>query len=450
MATTEALLGDMARRRAELFLKGVITEYADWQTRNRVIDGDDLTDFTSLLPQKVVSASGKAMVERNAHGHRPIRRAYDRTIGAIASAALQWTGDDDAWTDEAKEWVQQLARFKVLLAERLIAHGQCGLLPWNSPAGPRLTPLGGFLFAIPDDYDATTTSRLLAFEGVAMPGNLAGVLFNVFEMVEGRIRLYTGVRDMAAFEKSPVAADVTVSAKGLPAAHEVLFRDMNGAPTGLVEIGISAHWSHKQRLFQKNVAYYLAGMPQRTASGVDEGADSYDPMLTIYLPEGGKVEYPFPGESIKQLEEGERIAAAHVMEAMHAPEVSGGAGESGEARLMSLEEHVHFTNLAAERVAACLTRCSELMADYGMIPNALEFELTPEFSAQRSASQQNVVAMFEKGLISRAEAILRLQTLGVDISQDELDNAIEERKAQSVPGEPLPGEADDADTEDTE
>jgi hypothetical protein len=138
------------------------------------------------------------------------------------------------------------------------------------------------------------------------------------------------------------------------------------------------------------------------------------------------------------------------MEAMHAPEVSGGAGESGEARLMSLEEHVHFTNLAAERVAACLTRCSELMADYGMIPNALDFELTPEFSAQRSASQQNVVAMFEKGLVSRAEAILRLQTLGVDISQDELDNAIEERKTQSVPAEAMPGEADDADTEDAE
>jgi hypothetical protein len=450
MGTTEAVLGEMTRRRAELFLQGVVTEYSTWQKHNRVLDGEDLSDFTQLIPNRISSTSGAQLVARNFHGHRPIRRAFDRMIGAIAAGELQWTGDSEDWPEEAQRWIKELTRHKVLLAERLIAHGQCGLLPWNSPAGPKVTPLGGFLFAIPSDYDSTTTSRLLAFEGVAMTGQQAGVLFNVFELEEGRIRMFTGVRDMVRFDDpARLVAQVDVPVKGLPVAHEVLLRDTNGAPMGLVELAVSAHWAHRQRLFQKNLAYFLAGLPQRTASGVDEGADDFDPLTTIYLPADGKLEYPFPRDSLSQLEEGEKIAAAHVMEAMHAPNVSDGAGESGEARLMSLEEHVQFTSMAAEKIASCLTRCSELMAEYGLLPGRLEFELTPEFSAQRTASQQNVILMFEKGLISRAEAILRLQTLGVDISQEELDNAVEERKAQSVPGEPLPGE-DDSATDDAE
>jgi hypothetical protein len=450
MTATDTLLADMARRRAELFIQGVTREHTEYNLRNQVLDGDDLTYFTRLLPQKVGSSAAAGFVERNAHGRRPIRRAFDRLVHSISSGVLQWTGDEE-WSDDEKRALLPLINLKTPVVERLVAHGQAALLAWNSPEGPTLTPLLGFLFAIPSEWDATKTARLLAFEGVAMPAPDAGTLYTVFEMTEGRIRVLAGVREMTAWERGRLVADVPVNAPGLPVAHEVLFRDTNGAPLGLVEMALSDHWSHKQRLFQKNVAYYLTGLPQRVAVGIEEGtADTYDPLETIYAtdPTGG-ITYPFP-QHLDALESGEATAAMHVMEAMHAPNVTDGAGESGEARLMSLEEQVQVGTVVAERAASLLTRASELMAEFGMLPNKVEFVLKPRYSAQRAATVQNLVNLYDKGVISRYECLLRLQEAGENISQEELEAAEEEGRAQRVPPEPEPGEDADADAEDAE
>jgi hypothetical protein len=106
MTATDTLLADMARRRAELFIQGVTREHTDFEQRNRVLDGDDLADFTRLIPAKVGTSAQGTFVERNAHGRRPIRRAFDRTVGAIASGALQWTGDNEKWPEEAQRWIK--------------------------------------------------------------------------------------------------------------------------------------------------------------------------------------------------------------------------------------------------------------------------------------------------------------------------------------------------------
>jgi hypothetical protein len=121
---------------------------------------------------------------------------------------------------------------------------------------------------------------------------------------------------------------------------------------------------------------------------------------------------------------------------LHAPEPSQGAGESGESRMVAQEELVHAASTLGNTVAGLLSDASELMAALGMLKGRLEFSLSPEFSSQRNAAQQNLVSFFEKGLLSKYEALTKLQVLGVDVSQAELDIALEERDRQKTPPDP--------------
>jgi hypothetical protein len=458
MSTTEALLGDMARRRQELYLKNILEEEARRQLLQRVYDGEDENDLARFLPQRITNAQAYL---RNRQGKNAARRGLQRTIGAVQAGTLQFSGDE-TWSDEDKKRIRVLVKHKDLLTARLAVFGQIALLPWNSrDTGPVLSPLTSLLWPVYSDYDATTVTRLIAAEAVATS---TGTLYVVYDIEPGRLRVYRDVKDLTRFELSgrlitdASAADLdgtgrranTMPEDRLPVAHVILSRDGNLHPEGLLEPALGAHWDYRRKQLQRNIAYELTALPQRVASGVDEGADDFDPLTTIYLSDpASSITYPFP-QHLERLDTGVGLAEKDVAEMLHAPDVSDGAGESGEARLMSLEEQVHWASAVGDGVADCLTQASVLMADYGMLPGPLEFTLAPRFSAQIAAARQQITTDFEKGLITRYAALLLRQSLGDDIPEVEMEAAEEEFNTQRVPAESLPGEADDADTEDAE
>jgi hypothetical protein len=454
MATTEALLADMDRRRQELYLKGVMEEEARRQLLQRVFDGEDESDLTQYLPSKVRDSQ---TFRRNRQGKNAARRSLQKLIGAVQSGTLQWSGDEE-WAAEDKGKAKQLARHQTLLSQRLAVFGQVALLPWQpKDSQPILSPLTGLLWPVYSDYDATTVTRLIAAESIAVEN---GVKYVVYDIEPGRLRVYRDVGDLTRFETSgKLIADVTPKGEDgtvlnsmptdrLPVAHVILTRDGNLHAEGLLEPALGAHWDFRRKQLQRNIAYELTALPQRVAGGVEEGAaDSFDPLTVIYLTDPtGSITYPYP-QHLEQLDKGIAIAERDVAEMLHAPDVSDGAGESGEARLMSLEEQVHWASAVADGVADCLTQASELMAEYGILPGPLEFTLAPKFSAQIAAARQQITTDFEKGLITRYAALLLRQSLGDDIPEVEMEAAEEEFNTQRVPAEAMPGEADDADTE---
>jgi hypothetical protein len=456
MSITEAVLSDMTLRRQELYLKQITAEEARRQLLQRVYDGEDEGDLANYLPAKVRDSQAYA---RNRQGKNAARRSLQKLIGAVQSGTLQWSGDEE-WAAEDKGKVKQLAKHQVLLSQRLAVFGQIALLPWNAEGvGPLLSPLTGLLWPVYSDYDATTVTRLIAAEAVATTD---GTLYVVYDIEPGRLRVFRDVKDLTRFESSgkEVAAvtsgDVdefgkrtsTMPDDRLPVAHVILTRDGNLHPEGLLEPALGAHWDYRRKQLQRNIAYELTALPQRVAGGVEEGAaDSFDPLTVIYLTDPtGSITYPYP-QHLEQLDKGIAIAERDVAEMLHAPDVSDGAGESGEARLMSLEEQVHWASAVADGVADCLTQASELMAEYGILPGPLEFTLAPKFSAQIAAARQQITTDFEKGLITRYAALLLRQSLGDDIPEVEMEAAEEEFNTQRVPAEAMPGEADDADTE---
>jgi hypothetical protein len=442
MGTTEAVLGEMTRRRQELYLKNVTQEEARWQLLQRVYDGEDENDLARYLPAKVRSAHA---FERNRQGKNPARRGLQKLIGAVQSGTLQWSGDE-GYSDEQKKLIPNLARYHGLLAQRLALYGQAALLPWNGPEGPVTSPLTGFLWPVYSDWDATRVTRLLAFESTQMRD---GTVYTVYELEPGRIRVYSDVRSITDYQAGKLVAEVPAPKDRLPVAHVILTRDGNMHPEGLLEPALGAHWNYRRKQLQASIAYELTALPRKVVTGADEGADSFDPLEVEYLPEGATVSYPFP-QHLERLDAGLAIAEKDVSEMLHAPDVSDGAGESGEARLMSLEEQVHWASAVGDGVADCLTQASVLMADYGMLPGPLEFTLAPRFSAQIAAARQQITTDFEKGLITRYAALLLRQSLGDDIPEVEMEAAEEEFNTQKVPAEAMPGENDDADTDEAE
>jgi hypothetical protein len=446
MGTTEAVLSEMTRRRQELYLKNVTQEESRWQLLQRVYDGEDENDLAQYLPSKVRDSQA---YKRNRQGKNAARRAIQRIVGAVQAGTLQWSGDEKGFSDEQKGHLKAYGRFTGLLALRLALYGQAALLPWKPPENEALvSPLTGFLWPIYSDWDATKITRLLAFESVAMRD---GTLYNVYEIEPGRIRVFGEVRTLTDYQRGRLIADTPVTSERLPVAHVILSRDGNMHPEGLLEAALPAHWDYRRKQLQRNIAYELTALPQRVASGVSEGADDFDPLSVIYLDDpASTITYPFP-QHLDQLDKGIGIAERDVNEMLHSPNVSEGAGESGEARLVSLEEQVHWAAAVADCVADCFTQCAALEAEYGLLPDKpVEFTLAPKFTAQVVATRQQIQTDHEKGLISRYTALLLRQALGDDVPEVELEAAEEEFNTQRVPAESMPGEADDADTEDAE
>jgi hypothetical protein len=446
MSTTEAVLGEMTRRRQELYLKNVVKEHGRWELLQRVYDGEDENDLATYLPQRISNAHAYL---RNRQGKNAARRGLQKLIGAVQSGTLQWSGDEE-WSDEQKKLIPPLANHKDLLTQRLALYGQAGLLPLNTPEGGFVvSPFTGFLWPVYSDWDATTITRVLSFQAVQ---ERDGTLYTVYEVEPGHIRIYARVRSITDYQAGQLVADITeqVPTDRLPAAYVTLARDGNLHPEGLLEPALGAHWDYRRKQLQRNIAYELTALPQRVASGVSEGADEFDPLTVIYLDDpASSITYPFP-QHLEQLDKGITLAERDVAEMLHAPDVSDGAGESGEARLMSLEEQVHWASAVADGVAKCLTEASELLVEYGKLPGPLEFTLQPRFSAQIAAARQQITTDFEKGLITRYAALLLRQSLGDDIPEVEMEAAEEEFNTQKVPAEAMPGEADDADTEDAD
>jgi hypothetical protein len=403
------------------------------------------TTLTSLVPNALSTGAWGQWLDRNRHGLNPFRRGIERLVAPLTTAELQWEGDtnEDGWTDADREKalpaIRKLESLIGPLALDLALKGKAGVLPWIQEGKPRVSLLSGFLFPVWNPFDVTELARLLTFQTVKGRNDRDEYL--VWELEPGLVTIYEGVTEAINYQKGSKTEHPQGHARDrLPVAFAVLQRDANRAAEGYGEGALPALKQYRQRLLQLNAAFELVGMPQRVVTGMegDEtgSVSKFQPFSVIYLSDpNAKLDYPFPNH-LDALQSACAEAAVQVGRMLHAPEPSQGAGESGESRMVAQEELVHAASTLGNTVADLLSDASELMAALGMLKGRLDFSLSPEFSSQRNAAQQNLVAFFEKGLLSKYEALTKLQVLGVDVSQAELDLALEERDRQKTPPDP--------------
>jgi hypothetical protein len=447
---TNDILAQMSQQRRQMFLAQIQDAHLEHELRNDAYNG--CMDTASLAPINTNNSGWSDWLRRNTKSINPFKRAISRLIDPLKRAELQWAGDED-WSEEAKEQYKPLlARVQALkedLALAIALHGRAGVFPWIHEGGKlKITALTQFIYPIPDEFEPNSWDAVIMFQQYKAQTDLT---YMVWEFRAGMMNLWQAptlteyaTRGQAQQYPQPHAQD------RLPLAFGVLQRTPDGSTEGVGEAGISAYQKFMQRVLQENASYERAGHPQRVARGVN-GSDSVDSfraydVLKISQPTGDVINLDASG-ALEQLSRARRDAADDVAFAVSAPEVSDGAGESGEARITSLEELVTTSHTIGNVVAKLLSDTTELLAAMGELPNALEFSLAPEFEAKRTAEQQSVMNLFERGLISRYQSLLELEKLGLSIDPVELEIALEERDTLKVGKMPELGElvADAAD-----
>ena len=440
---TENVLENLAVLHMREFLLRISQEQLLEREVEDVYNGDE--NLARYVPGVVNSPSWGAWLTRNKTAPNAFRRGIERLITPLTTAELQWTGDED-WTDAQRDAAKGvMAKFRAMIpnaALDLALKGKSGILPWWDGFENRLTLFAGFLFPMWDEGDLLELERLLVFQTVQ--GMKGKVEYVVWEIEDGLVNVYTDVTVAVNYQSGAKSSyEMKHAPKRSPCAFATFSRDANRSAEGIGIPALGAHYAYRQRHLQLNASYELVGMPQRVYTGM-EGDEtgtttSFAPFQNIYLPTGAAMSYPFPSESIAALEHGVEAAKAAVGTALHAPEPGHGASASGESRLMSLEELVEATGALGNVVAHLFTDTTELMAAMGWLPSPLTFSLQPEFSSGRAAAQQNITNLFEKGLLSRYAALVLLQQQGLDIPEDELDAALSEFQAASVPPAGVPG-----------
>ncbi len=436
---TETTLALMRTERLRTYLASIESEMRLEAELEAAYRGEE--DLTRLLPDRVVST---AWLERQRNGPNPFRRAIDRLVAPLTMAELQWSGDE-GWEAVLISEIRKLEALVPFLALDLVLKGKAAILPWRDHAGEiRLSVLSGFLLPIWDDYEITRLERLLAVQVVQ---TLNGAEYQVWEIEPGVMHVYEGVRNLADYRRARKESYPQPHTSDLPVAFAVTVRDGNRAPDGYAEAALRAFKQYRQRLIQENASFELVGMPQRVVRGL-EGDDTgttknFTPYGVIYLPQDAELLYPYPNH-LEILSKARLEAAHQVALAAHSPDPTEGAGESGEARMIGLEPLHQASATIGNRIARLLEETSTLLCSLGVLPNPLTFSLQPEFAHARSAAQANITQMFQAGLISRYEALMRLQELGVNISPEEIEVALEEKEAMRPPKPVEPGTLEEA------
>jgi hypothetical protein len=416
-SATEYALSQMQMQRQKELLRCI---FSQMQVETEIVDAyNGNPNVSKLIPGTVT----RTFLDRNLQGINIFKRGLDKLHAPVSSAELQYTGEERYSTDHL-EFVKELEGYKDGAILDLILSGKTAILPWINDTGElRLTPLGGFLFPIYDEYQPNKLVKLLSFSPQATND---GIVYTVYEIEFGVIRIYSDVKAVERYNSSrfeefpqPHAAD------RMPVSFV-----SNG--NGYAVHGLSAYNKFLKHLIQENQTFEQSVSPQRVITGMtpdDAAANNlhdFSPYSVIYLKDGATIDYLSASQDVTTLSAARADAAREVGTALHVPDLATGAGESGEARMILLEEQMTTCNHLARLLTALFNDVTVLLGRMKAVPNALEFSLSPNFSHVTNQKTNQVIELFKQGILSRYETLTRLQALGVPISENEFATAKQE------------------------
>ena len=421
-SATQTVLNELQSQRLKNIL---LTISQSMITEDTILDCyEGKEDIQLYLPDAVSSTSMSKWVSRNSTGLNKFKQSVDKLISPIKTAELQYSGED-AFTDEETELLEELTRHKDLMLLPLVLKGKVGMLPWIDNEGEiRLSLLSGYIFPIFDEYQVTKLVKLLCFQRLLTS---SGFTYTVWEISYGMVRVYLNVHNPLTYNSNPYNEYPQPHAMDrMPCAFGYITLSANQQATGYGLSALPAHYNYKQRLIQENSAFEITGLPQRVVTGINPADDpegltkTFSPYSVMYLPTGGSVAYPNAISNLDALSLAKEKAAHNVALAFHVPDVSNGAGESASARLISLEEQKLEAGVIANVIVEILEDTTDLLTRMNCLSVELEFSLTPEFTADQDAKRKDIIELFKCGIISRHESLMKLQEMGIDISEDEM------------------------------
>lgn len=359
-------------------------------------------------------------------GPNPFRKGVNNALNPIRANTPQWS-DADTWTGQPKALLDKLVKQLFWYAvEDLTLYGKALIIPWVDQTGKAaVTLVRGFVFPIWSQTDPMEAERILAFS--PYQGQSGQQEYIVWEFEVGLIRIYSGVKDPTQYRSAkPQEYPQPHASDRLPCSFQYYYRSRSGDIQSPAKWGLRAFEQYAQRLVQESVMYLSSAGPIRVITGQSEN-NEFGPFKTLQLSEGSTFQQVSADvANLKQHTEARTIAAADVQEDMGAPTIEQLSGESGDARIASMQTLEQTTKSVSETAVRLIQDAAELMVALGFIPTLPEFTHTPRFSTKDAAKQTALTALFGQQAISRYELLLQLQEVGVAVSQDEIDRAKKE------------------------
>lgn len=404
----------------------------------RVYERNDLHALADAVPDRGHMKPGT--LRAALQGENPLRSAIQRLVTPVEAGGAQWTGDE-GFSEAEKALVRQLAGLTKEVATQLALYGKAAIFPHYSSEGderPTLSVVRGFLFPVIDQTRFGALERVLAFLPVQTH---YGQSYSTLEFLPGWVRTYRETVAITRYNTGrPINAEQRHAAGRLPLAYRHLELDSEGLPRGPGHHTLGAMRRFVARLAQENIVYNASAGPQRVITGDIGGqGQTFGPYQTIRLPMGA--DYKLVGPDVSAMSQHtatRREAAGDVLEMAGSPLGIVGAGDSGEARMIAGQQTEQTSTSLGELTAAILTDAADLLHLMGALPSPITFTIRAFFPAKRTAEQQNIILMYEKGLLKRHQALLRLQDVGVKISDEEIEQAKLEDEAEKAQGKKEP------------
>ena len=354
-----------------------------------------------------------------------------RVIEALRAGTVGWDGElsDDQTALLSRLITDNYSQLLGLVVPSALIGGKFALMPYRlAPTDPvRIAVLGGFIYPISSAHDAMVLEKLVQIEDIAAE---SGIKYRVIVYEAGKISDYGIIDDWRDYATKPAKITDTTYTDGMPVVVEILNRNANGEPEGLLSEQMdavlaalksateaqarAAGFSRPQRVVISDMLAQIAR--QERNNPVLDAFKTVSPNTVLFLDSQSSVGNANNDSPIDSLTMSQALLTAGRV-ALRLP-ITAGTNLSGDALQEMRYSFNQLVGSIASALGSALTKCLDIIDGLGENTADINVSITLGMSeAERTAAIERTLKM--AGIVPQSVLLAELQRYGVASITDE-------------------------------